>query len=89
MSKNIIQVKEDYFALTEIKGINYGQVCLLSKIESLSLKNGKCTASNAYFASLLHTTERTIQRMLEDLRKQNPPIIKKMKTKRFFTLYAD
>lgn len=71
MSKNFIKIPEDYFALTKIKELNYGHVCLLSKIESLAFKDGKCTASNGYFASLLNTTDRTIKRMMSDLREND------------------
>lgn len=69
MSKNFIKVEDDYLSLVEIRGINYAHILLLCKIKSLSNNDNKsCTASNAYFSDLLHTSERNIQLMLNVLK---------------------
>lgn len=67
---SFVKVTEDWIKLTGVTNLNYGDVILLCKIDSLSNNKDKaCTASNAYFARLLCTTERNVQRYLEKLKK--------------------
>ena len=67
---SFVKVTEDWIKLTDTAKLNYGDIILLCKIDSLSNNKDKvCTASNAYFARLLCTTERNVQRYLEKLKK--------------------
>ena len=67
---SFVKVTEDWIKLTDTAKLNYGDIILLCKIDSLSNNEDKvCTASNAYFARLLCTTERNVQRYLEKLKK--------------------
>lgn len=69
---SFIKVEEKWMKLTNVTKINYGEILLLSKINSLcNNDNRACTASNAYFAKVLCTTERNIQRYLEKLKTEN------------------
>ena len=68
---SFVKVTEDWIKLTDTAKLNYGEVILLCKIATLSNNKDKaCTASNAYFASLLCTTERNIERYISNMRKK-------------------
>jgi hypothetical protein len=65
-----VKVTEEWMKLTDTAKLNYGEVILLCKIASLSNNKDKaCTASNDYFAALLCTTDRNVQRYLKSLKK--------------------
>lgn len=67
--ESFIAVKERYIKLIKICNLNYGEILLLSKIESLSQNEKKaCTASNDYFSDVLCTSKRNIQKYLERLK---------------------
>lgn len=67
------------------KNLTNTEKLLYSYISGLSLKTGKCFASNSYLANLLQTTNRHVQRSLEKLRKQKYIIIKFNDYKRVIT----
>lgn len=50
--------------------LNYGQIIMLSHIASLS-ESGKCYMSNRAFADMLHTSERTIKRWVQEMREKH------------------
>lgn len=73
MSENFIKVNKNWLVLLEKEtaNMNYGEIMLLSEIDSLSYNekhNKACAASNAYFADLLCTDERTIKRYLKKMK---------------------
>jgi len=73
MSENFIKVNKNWLVLLEKEtaNMNYGEIMLLSEIDSLSYNekhNEACAASNAYFADLLCTDERTIKRYLKKMK---------------------
>ena len=64
----LLQVKEDWFQLTDMDGIEMGHVLLLGKVYTLSFNdhNG-CYASNDTFARMFNVSKRTVQRWIEAL----------------------
>lgn len=73
-TEKYILVREKWIPLVEFANISYGELLLLSKIDSLSYneqnQNKCCTASNKYFADVLHTSERNIQKYYKHLREK-------------------
>ena len=69
---SFVMVYDDWFTLvnSDKAGLSYGELLLLCKIHSLSLRDKKngCTASNAYFAELMCTTDRNIRKYLKKLK---------------------
>lgn len=66
---SFVKLTEDWIKLIDIAKLNYGEVILLCKIVTLSENKDKvCTASNDYFARLMCTTERSIQRYIKELK---------------------
>ena len=67
--ESFIKVNDSWLKLIKETNINYGELILLCKIDTLSNNKDKCcTASNGYFADLLYTTERNIQKYLNKLK---------------------
>ena len=68
-----IKLTDKHLDLLEIDGINYNHIILLAIIESLSgkkvnnIKRDYCWASNRYLAEKMHTSERTVRRLLSKL----------------------
>lgn len=72
---SFVKLTEDYLKLTGTAKLNYGEVILLCKIVTLSSNEERaCMACNGYFADVLCTTERNIQRYLKNLK--NAEVIK-------------
>ena len=68
----IMYVKVSDRALTLARApteLNYGQIIMLSHIYSLS-ENGKCYMTNRAFADMLHTSERTIKRWIQEMKEK-------------------
>lgn len=72
-----IKLTDKHLDLLEIDGINYNHIILLAMIESLSgkkvnnIKRDYCWASNRYLAEKMHTSERTIKRLIKKLKEKN------------------
>lgn len=67
---SFVMVYEKWFELTKSADLNFGELILLCKINSLT-KNalGECTAKNKYFADLLKVSEDTIKNYIRHLKK--------------------
>ena len=66
-----IRVDEAHLSLVEPPtSLNYGEVLLFALIEG-SPKRKDCFMSNSTLAKVLHTSERTIERWIQNLRNKN------------------
>ena len=66
-----VKVTDDVLALARPPTeLNYGEIIMLAHIKGLS-ENGKCFMSNRAFADMLHTSERTVKRWIQEMREKH------------------
>jgi len=59
------------------KKLSWIEKLMLVEIDSLSTKDGACTASNKYFSEFFGISERRVQQVLESLKKKKKVVILK------------